>query len=1031
MADVATLGLRVDASGMVQAEQAINRVESAGARAENRAHSLNRAFSSAGVAIAAAWTQHKIIRETTAAQDAMAQLEARIQSTGGVAGKTVEELDRMAMALQRTTIYGDEATKGAQALLLSFKQIRGDTFDQATIAVLDLATAMGSDLRSAALQVGKALEDPATQMTYLRRSGISFTKEQIELARHMQEVGDLAGAQALVLKELQVQFGGSAEAARNTLGGALAYLGNQWGDLFEVSAESSAGIIGVINDIGDALPTLGGAFNEVTKEIQLWGAQLAVSYAQGDLFHAKMKFWDKRGIEEAEIALEAQLVALNDLFVTMDGGAATAKKLNTELSELSSTLGVDAEKPAAWAVQAIQDMLRAMHDQALVPVQELLRQTRIMVQQRGYSTGASDPNQYGGPSMAFLRSYPQGLGTGTVSANSEITDSRDRWADLKAELLDSLPAIESTASGIMLMADAFGGLSEETRRALEGVISISRGLDAWKGAQGMTGLAGTLGQVGGAIGVVGGIVGLVSAAFGGDSDHEKETREMDRIDRERESTERFYAAVERFAEAVGGTPSSLGAGLADVLEQLEKLGVRTAKPREPDPVDKEQERLRLIDLYEQKLAEITERFREDLQVRLLYAQGLDEEARALLQMREYMDAVADGWDAETLAMLATVQAAERAKIAEEALTRAREEAAAAAERLRVSQEDLIVRGLLATGQGGAADIARLTYSHRRERIDADPALIPLLDFVQGLEMDSLRRQQALDQQMDAIQQAAAAQQAALDKQIDIASDQLAVAQEQLREQERTVETMRRVVESLTEFGASLSIGPQSVLSPVAQLAETRRQMETMTALALGGDVTAAESLPGAVRAMLDASRSVNASGLNYVADYDRAVAVVEAVRRRFVGQLSTEEMILRELQAQTASLQDQIAELQAAKEAAAAAAAAQIAQLQAAQAQANADAAAQLEAILLQLGLLGSWSDKQDDAIADAKMRYAEDASRGLIETDLMTETNDYLEASLNVQQVGFSEVVNRLVSVEEAIRDTARETNRTLEGAF
>ena len=35
-----------------------------------------------------------------------------------------------------------------------------DIFDQATKAALNLSTAMGSDLRSATVQVGKALNDP-------------------------------------------------------------------------------------------------------------------------------------------------------------------------------------------------------------------------------------------------------------------------------------------------------------------------------------------------------------------------------------------------------------------------------------------------------------------------------------------------------------------------------------------------------------------------------------------------------------------------------------------------------------------------------------------------------------------------------------------------------------------------------------------------------------------------------------------------------------------------------------------------------
>jgi len=42
----------------------------------------------------------------------------------------------------------------------------------------------------------------------------------------MVAANDTIGAQTIILAELEKQFGGSAEAARNTLGGALASLRN-------------------------------------------------------------------------------------------------------------------------------------------------------------------------------------------------------------------------------------------------------------------------------------------------------------------------------------------------------------------------------------------------------------------------------------------------------------------------------------------------------------------------------------------------------------------------------------------------------------------------------------------------------------------------------------------------------------------------------------------------------------------------------------------------------------------------------------
>lgn len=210
----------------------------------------------------------KMVQASIVAQNAQAQLGAVIKSTGGIAGQSAEALNAHAAALQRVTTYGDETINGMQSLLLTFTQIQGDTFPRATEAVMNVATAMGTDLKEAALQVGKALNDPVLGVTALARSGIQFTESQKEVIRTLVETGRQAEAQRLILDELDRQFGGSARAARETLGGALAALGNAWGDLFEVSAESSSGIIGVIESITAALPSMRDGLSDVVLE---WG----------------------------------------------------------------------------------------------------------------------------------------------------------------------------------------------------------------------------------------------------------------------------------------------------------------------------------------------------------------------------------------------------------------------------------------------------------------------------------------------------------------------------------------------------------------------------------------------------------------------------------------------------------------------------------------------------------------------------------------------------------------------------------------
>lgn len=174
-----------------------------------------------------------VFQATIEQERVLAQLDARIRSTGGAAGITRREMEDMASELQRVTTYGDEAVLAMQGVLLTFTNIRGDVFRETTPLILDMATALGTDLQSAAMQVGRALNDPVQGVSALTRAGVQFSQQQRDLIQQMVDTGDVAGAQRVILGELETQFGGSARAARDTFGGALQALRNAIGDLME------------------------------------------------------------------------------------------------------------------------------------------------------------------------------------------------------------------------------------------------------------------------------------------------------------------------------------------------------------------------------------------------------------------------------------------------------------------------------------------------------------------------------------------------------------------------------------------------------------------------------------------------------------------------------------------------------------------------------------------------------------------------------------------------------------------------------
>ena len=233
-------------------KKADDAVASSSSKMEKAVEKINKSFSLLGVAIGAAGIglAFKKVFDATAEQERVtAQLNATLTSTGFAAGKTADELLATASSLQKITRYSDEAVVGAQNLLLTFKDIKGDNFDRATKAILDMSTAMGQDLKSSTIQLGKALNDPIKGLGALTRVGVQFTDAQKDLIKNMAETGRVAEAQVIILQELESQFGGSAEAARNTLAGALEGLSNAFGDLFEAQGSALGPMKQSLNDL--------------------------------------------------------------------------------------------------------------------------------------------------------------------------------------------------------------------------------------------------------------------------------------------------------------------------------------------------------------------------------------------------------------------------------------------------------------------------------------------------------------------------------------------------------------------------------------------------------------------------------------------------------------------------------------------------------------------------------------------------------------------------------------------------------------
>jgi phage-related minor tail protein len=177
-------------------------------------------------------------KEAALAEQAQNRLQGVLRATGYASGLTGKEIAEMAEDMEHSTLTSAESVKNAAAILATFRSVSGDTFKQAIRLAQDMSAVFGQDLTGSATQLGKALEDPITGLTALRRVGVSFTESQRDVIAKLVETGQKAEAQKLILAALEQQVGGAAAAETQGLTGAAHRLSVAWGDMLKAIGQT-------------------------------------------------------------------------------------------------------------------------------------------------------------------------------------------------------------------------------------------------------------------------------------------------------------------------------------------------------------------------------------------------------------------------------------------------------------------------------------------------------------------------------------------------------------------------------------------------------------------------------------------------------------------------------------------------------------------------------------------------------------------------------------------------------------------------
>jgi hypothetical protein len=256
----------------------------------------------------------------------LAQTESAITSTGSAAGIAAQHVTDLASSLSDAagaSLFGDDQVQQSENLLLTFTNIKGAVFDAATAVSVDMAQALGGAPKDSAIQLGKALNDPIQGISALSRVGVSFTEEQKAQIAAMQKAGDMAGAQGVILAELNKEFGGSAKAAAGATGGWSEFTGR----LGEAKEALGAAVLPLLN-------LLAGVLNDKVLPIVELGAQKF-----GDLIAAFQTGAEGGDFLGGIINALYSLDSISPVFDTIGDAIASIADAFSEAGPLSSEFG--------------------------------------------------------------------------------------------------------------------------------------------------------------------------------------------------------------------------------------------------------------------------------------------------------------------------------------------------------------------------------------------------------------------------------------------------------------------------------------------------------------------------------------------------------------------------------------------------------------------------------------------------------------------------------------------------------------------
>ena len=243
----------------------------------------------------------KLIEVYKVQEQAEAKFIGALRATGTEATVSAKNFFALAGSLQQVTLYGDEATIEATALLQSLAKLSDKGLKKLVPLIQDFATGMRVDLNAAMSLVGKTLGSSTNALTrYGIEVDMTGTKEEKLIS---------------LTKSLEEKFGGMAKAVADTATGAMTQLSNSFGDLKEEAGESLAkGIKPVVTWLTKVMEKASASAKEI-KAIN--EALKSIGAEEGDTLdelYAKRKIYTQAITDLGEEELK-KLIKVTDQFL--------------------------------------------------------------------------------------------------------------------------------------------------------------------------------------------------------------------------------------------------------------------------------------------------------------------------------------------------------------------------------------------------------------------------------------------------------------------------------------------------------------------------------------------------------------------------------------------------------------------------------------------------------------------------------------------------------------------------------------------